>query len=235
MNQNIRVCASMGLIATMVMFTAIWPCWQMLPPLSPMLSPAEVAQHLRDHRSGILIGGVLITLSGSLFFMFLGGIYACTKRMEGPGAPLTNGAIMVTGFGFFPLFMLAAFLIEAVYRPELSDDTMRLLFDLAMWMLVFPAMPALLMYGAIGYATLTDRNATPIFPRWLGFTNLWVAVLSLGGAIIPFFKQGPFAWNGLIAFWIPAVLFGVWAALMTWAVWRAAEHPALQLPGRTSA
>jgi len=33
--------------------------------------------------------------------------------------------------------------------------------------------------------------------------------------MIIFFKTGPFAWTGIIGFWIPAAVFGVWYIVMT--------------------
>jgi len=33
-------------------------------------------------------------------------------------------------------------------------------------------------------------------------------------SVIPFFKTGPLAWNGLIGFWIPAAVFGLWELVM---------------------
>ncbi len=36
------------------------------------------------------------------------------------------------------------------------------------------------------------------------------------GLIMPFFKTGPFAWDGLIAYWIPAFVFGGWFYFMAY-------------------
>jgi hypothetical protein len=37
-----------------------------------------------------------------------------------------------------------------------------------------------------------------------------------GGGIAVFFKTGPFAWNGLVGFYIPIGAFTVWIAVMTY-------------------
>lgn len=48
-----------------------------------------------------------------------------------------------------------------------------------------------------------------MFPRWCCFAMLWIAVLSMTGSVAIFFFGGPFAWNGILAFWIPANAFGI--------------------------
>jgi len=54
-----------------------------------------------------------------------------------------------------------------------------------------------------------------VLPRWLGWFNLWAQIIYLPGILIPYFKTGPLAWNGLLAFWIPVVVFTVWLCLIT--------------------
>jgi hypothetical protein len=53
---------------------------------------------------------------------------------------------------------------------------------------------------------------------WVAYFNFWVGLLSLPGALIPLFKTGPFAWDGLLAFWLPLVVFGIWGPVMIWAM-----------------
>lgn len=37
---------------------------------------------------------------------------------------------------------------------------------------------------------------------------------SLPGGLVTFFKSGPFAWNGILAFWLPLTVFGIWYGVM---------------------
>jgi hypothetical protein len=62
---------------------------------------------------------------------------------------------------------------------------------------------------AFAFAILTDTRTTPLFPRWLGYLNIWAAITFTPGVILPFFKSGPFAWNGIFVFWIPAIVFAI--------------------------
>jgi hypothetical protein len=47
-----------------------------------------------------------------------------------------------------------------------------------------------------------------------------------------FFKTGPFAWNGLLAFWLPISAFAVWFVViflvLKKAIYREAESPTAQ-------
>jgi hypothetical protein len=40
-----------------------------------------------------------------------------------------------------------------------------------------------------------------------------------------FFKQGPFAQNGVVTFWMPVAVFFGWIITMSWAAARAANEP----------
>jgi hypothetical protein len=68
---------------------------------------------------------------------------------------------------------------------------------------------------AIAAAILIDRSRGPGLPHWLGYLNLWVAMLIIPAGLVLFFKQGPFAWTGLVGPYIPLTGFVVWIMSMT--------------------
>lgn len=82
--------------------------------------------------------------------------------------------------------------------------------------------PAGLQNLAIGLCSLGDNNNR--YPRWIGFVNFWIAILFLPGVLLPFFKSGPFAWNGLIGFWLVAFAFFGWIIMMWWSTVRAIKN-----------
>jgi hypothetical protein len=56
-------------------------------------------------------------------------------------------------------------------------------------------------------AAFCDRSDNPIFPRWLGWASLWMAIAIIPDQLLFFFKTGPFAWNGLFGIWLLIVWF----------------------------
>ena len=40
-------------------------------------------------------------------------------------------------------------------------------------------------------------------------------IIFLPGVLIPFFKHGILAWNGLLAFWIPVAVFTAWMIVLS--------------------
>jgi hypothetical protein len=67
-----------------------------------------------------------------------------------------------------------------------------------------------------GLTILSHPEVTNVYPRWVGFFNIWIAVGMATSSVIPFFITGPFAWNGVVGFWIPATVFGLWMFVMWW-------------------
>lgn len=49
-----------------------------------------------------------------------------------------------------------------------------------------------------------------MYPRWLGYANVFIALSFVPDLLLGFFTSGPFACQGLLAFWIPAVTYGIW-------------------------
>src|SRR5690606_15056440 len=133
------------------------------------------------------------------------------KRMEGDSHPLAL-LQMLTSTGTALVVMMASYLWLAVaYRPEASPAVMQLFNDYAWIMFVGAYPPIVLQNITIGLAIL-GRSAARNSPytRWAGYFLLWCALLYLPGALLPFLQTGPFAWNGVLAFWMVASVLFLW-------------------------
>jgi len=121
--------------------------------------------------------------------------------------------------------------LALTFRPgATAPDTVRLFDDFAWLTFIGMYPPALVQNLAIGACILgaaqPATTAARVYPRWLGWLNYAVALAYAVGAPIPFFKRGPFAWDGLIGFWLAAVCFFGWVGLMWWATARAIRREA---------
>jgi hypothetical protein len=109
----------------------------------------------------------------------------------------------------FPVIVMQAIL----FRPTRDPQLILLLNDLAWLPFIGLFMPAMVQGIAIALAIFKDKEEK-VFPRWLGYFNVWVALLFIPDILIYSFKTGPFAWNGLIGFWLALSIFGVWFFVM---------------------
>jgi hypothetical protein len=73
---------------------------------------------------------------------------------------------------------------------------------------------AILQPALIAVAVLQDRSTVPVFPRWVGWLNVWTVLLFLPGPFCVFFKTGPLAWDGIFPWWIPFIVFALWMVIM---------------------
>jgi hypothetical protein len=208
----------------LLLLLALWPLMGMFPPFRPTMPAAELADYYRTHQSGIIVGGIVMMLASSLFLPFIALISVHMRRMEGPSGPLAYTQMLSAVFGFVPAFTAAILFSAAAYRPERSIETIQMLSDLAFLSFVIPALPGSIQLVSIGLAVLGDKGDAPVFPRWIGYLNLWSAVLFIPGALVALFKTGPFAWNGALSFWLVAVVFGSWVNVMCWALLRARKR-----------
>jgi hypothetical protein len=100
------------------------------------------------------------------------------------------------------------------FRPDRPVELTYMANDTAWLMFVGGLTPLLPAVITIGIAALRQQQEPAIFPRWVGFFNFWCLLLFLPGQAMFFFKNGPFAWNGLLAFWLPIGVFSIWFPVM---------------------
>lgn len=221
-----KLCTFMGAVAGTILFVGIWPFAGLFPPFAPDTPGEVVAAYFAAELTGIFVGSIFLQLASALFLFFGAAIAALLKKIEGPSSPWTYAFMMTVAYGFVTVYFSGLFFMAAAFRPDFSTELTNLLTDLGFFLFVGAAIPGFTQNVITGAAILGDRRADPVIPRWVGYMNLWTGVLLLPGAAICLFKVGPFAWNGLLAFWMPAVVFTIWFNIMIWAMLRAIKRDA---------
>jgi hypothetical protein len=206
-------CGPVGAVLYLIFFAGIA---KFVPPPSPHWTQAHVVDFYASNRTAIRIGQIGGMVASMLFFPFFCVIAVQIARIE-KRRPLL--AIMEFGGGLMLIvwFGLCTMLwIVATFRPSLSPNTVQMLNDFG-WLIFVMLFPEyVVQMSAIGVAALRDRSPNPVWPRWAGYFSLWIALSGIGGGLAVFFKHGPFAWNGLIGFWLPICMFGVWLIVTTY-------------------
>jgi len=213
-----RICAYSGIVCV-VLFFGGFVAAGFLPPLSPGMSAAQVAAHYQSHTAGIRLGAALIFLSSGFYVWFTAVISGQMRRIPGVHPTVVNAQLAAGAFACLTFLVPALLFAITAFRPDRSPDATLLLNDMSWIMLVMPWIPFMPQYFAFAFAILSDPGPRPVFPRWLAYFNIWAELMFTPAIILPFFKSGPFAWNGVFVFWIPATVFvALFVVNTTWLI-----------------
>lgn len=221
-SRSVRWCAHAAWPYILLLGGGVFGVAGWLPVPKPGAGAAAVAADFLDHTIAIRIGVSMLAAGTVFFWPFAVAIGAQLRRMEGPLHPLADlqracatGTVLA---GLLPAYLWLAL----AFRPgQVDPATFQLVNDFAWLCFIGMYAPATLQAVVIGVAIL--RSPRSLYPRWVAYLNLWVAVLFLPGAVVPFFKTGPFAWNGLVSFWLVATVYFGWILVMWWATLRATD------------
>ena len=220
-------CAWCG-IGFLVLFTVGW--WFIagyIPPISPAMSANEVAAFYQENTGLIRLGMVITMFSAALSAPWVAVIAVQIKRIEGEFPALTYALLVAGAVGVVVLIVPPMVWTTAAFRPERSPELTMLLNDFGWLFFVMTFSPFFIQNLVIGLAVFIDKAELPVFPRWVGYFNIWVAILLIPGGLITFFKTGPFAWDGILAFWLPLLVFFGWFLVMFPLLLKAIKQQAL--------
>jgi hypothetical protein len=188
-----------------------------LPPPKAHDSAAEITRMYVDHRDAIRIGTVLM-MTATLFIAPWGVAMASQTRRTETGFPaLTAIQLVCCGVVVFTIVLFDLIWAVAAFRAgQIPEETTRTLNDIGFFLLIFDWPPFCLWVLSFAIAGFRDHSAAPIFPRWSAYLNLWIVFLSIPGVMIVFFKTGPLAFHGFVAFYFPVVVFFIWLVAMTY-------------------
>lgn len=187
-----------------------------IPPPSPDRTATQVLAKYAGHTDSIRLGLMITLFASALLVPYSAAISAQMRRIEGAGAPLA--ATQLCSAALLSVEFIVPIMVwqTAAFRFDTQSARMiQMLNDMGWLMFVAVISSVIVQILALAVAILTDERDEPVFPRWAGYFNLWIAISFLSGLCVYFFDSGPFAWRGIFPWWIPLSFFGVWFVVMT--------------------
>lgn len=194
------------------------------PPLSPALPAEDVARFYSENLSNIRISMILCNLIGVSLIPFFTIIVVQMMRMKNASRVFAYSYLVavVNGATMFALADLAW--LNAAFRPERDPQLTMLLNDLAWFAFITPVGFAIIQNFCLAMAILLDRGPEPVFPKWVAYFNIVIALLIAPSAFAVMHKTGPLAWDGAISFWLHLGAFSTYVFVMFFVVKQAIEN-----------
>ena len=195
----------------------------MVPP-SPLLGDADVVALYSQSNTMFRFGVGIMILTGAFFVPMSIPISIQIARME-DGFPYLALLQILTGLIGAWIFAWPAVLWGAcAFTVERAPELTVVLHQLAWLSFVTPGSFFWMQIGAVGLVAVlskkNDRGAA--FPRWFGWATLFLAFeWSVPPTFSQMFWSGPFAWNGVITYWVTVVTYSIWLSMMMYFVFRA--------------
>jgi hypothetical protein len=207
--------APVGLVLLMIGF---WPLARYIPPPSAADTAVQVA-HFYQHDTTAIRAGLLIVFVSFMTYVPLVAVITrlmlCRSR-DTMLAWLQLGA----GTGSWLFLMIPTMVLSAAaFRPGRSPDVTQALHDIGWFFFFMGFVPFVVQSIAITvfvFEDTADPRGRPVFPRWVAYFGIVFEVLFALGGLCTFFKTGPFAFQGVLTYWIPLAMYGAEILVMSW-------------------
>ena len=199
-------------------------------PAAAHLTPAALDSSFARHDVGVEVGLSLFCVATAFLGVYTVQLSITLWRIE-RHPPLMSASQAVGGVGVVLLIFISCCLwIGAAYRAGGTDPRITVALNDAAWFgfLVGWVMLALQM-AATAAVTLHDRRSDSFVPRWVSWASIAGAVLlvTANGCVLT--KTGPFAWDGVLGFYLPMVIWGTWLDGHAWCVRRDVRRRQVEL------
>ncbi|MFI5511428.1 hypothetical protein ACIA48_28550 [Mycobacterium sp. NPDC051804] len=185
-----------------------------LHPMSPNMTAEEVASFYRDETARIRYSMILFNWFGVGLIPTVILLAMQVRRMA-HRTPIMSYCLIACAGGPPTLFLIAnMFWLLGSFRPERAPELTQLLNDLA-WVTFTVLVPYLIAQCLLlALAIYWDRQERPVFPLWVAHFNLLIAVALAPAAFGALTFDGPFAWDGVLSFWMKNIAIAIWIVVM---------------------
>lgn len=211
-----RVCVWCGPLFLITFLACFWGMAGWVPPTPPSWDAQTIADFYAEHQTGIRLGQIGAMTSVFFLMPFWLILAGYIQRIERGRIPILAMLQLVAAAMNFIYFTIPSLVwLTATFRPELPITTLQVMHDFGWIAFLMPFAAYSMGLLSLGIAVLTDTSSNPVWPRWVGYFNLALIATSCMAGLVPFFKVGPLAWNGLFAFYFVCIGYVAWMTVMT--------------------
>ena len=196
------------------------PLSYMMPPRSPTAEIAEVVSFMQS--PPLLIASAILILVLGLSAVANACYAVQIRRMSVSPVFLyafLAGSMVGAIVGcLFPMFCFGL----GAFRPGYDPEILAMLYDFGYLSFIGSLGCFCLNWAVLSLAIVLDKNA--ILPKWLGYYTAWQFATELFAATVWIAKDGPFAWDGLMAFWFNIVIYVPWQIIVYVCVFMAIKN-----------
>lgn len=184
---------------------------RMIPPPAATQTAEQIKTWYINRQTQIKLGATIASWT-SAFLVPLWAVVAMQISRQEKGRPIWTAIALVSG-AMMSIFLVLPplFFGVAAFTPQRAPEITAIMHELGVLTLVTTDQYFIFAWVAVVVVCFLPQTAphSP-FPRWFGYFSIWLAVMGEAGAIAFNLRTGPFAWNGLLAFWIPFGAFAPW-------------------------
>jgi len=184
-----------------------------LPNPSPALSADEIAARYHEYLGSLRLGFIVSLVVIVLYMPWTALLSAQMARIEGPFPVLTYLQLLGGGLTVMVVSFSAMFWVTGAFRPERDPALIQLLSDTGWLCIDTQYACTTLQMVAAAFVGLADKSKEPLFPRWVCFLTIWCGLSFIPASLTGVLKTGPFAWNGILSFYIPYAAWLAWFAV----------------------
>jgi hypothetical protein len=180
-----------------------------VPIPGPNLPLPKILAFTIGNAAGIGLGISLLAIFLAFGAFGIGLTVVQMRRMSGPGPALSYAYLATSSLAALPgVFFCGLSFAAAAFRPDRDPHIVAFLYDMGFIGFVGFLGCFVVQYMVFATAIFLDKNG--IFPKWLGYITIWGILTELVAAPAWIFRDGPYAWNGMITFYLGTVVYIVW-------------------------
>jgi hypothetical protein len=193
-----------------------------MPPLPPNNSIEGIVEFMQSPNL-LMASTIYILMWGAYMAIAVGSVYLNQiRRMSVSPAFRYTFMISMIAAGIlgslFPMFCFGV----ASFRDGYSPEVYAMLYDFGY----------LAYIGSLGcfcapwmcFALAIILDTKNVLPKWVGYYTAWQYVSELMVAGVWIYKDGPFAWDGLLAFWFAMLVFVPWQFIIYVYIYKAIKN-----------